>query len=192
MLKKVKILNVTELENPKFVKTQLVEAQREGEKESFYWEMIKSHDSVHVVVFNLTTQEFLLVKQARIPVLVNDPQTTFITEACAGLVDKDVPLDQIVKEEIEEEIGYKAHLENIKFYKTVKSSVGTQGVNAHLFYAEVTEDQKVSDGGGLPEEDIEVLRISIDDMGEFMLDAVTDSVTLLLVNLYYIGILGKY
>lgn len=187
MLKPVTIENVTQNDAPKFVKTELVEAKRDGKL--FYWEMIKSHDSVHVIVYNLTTREFLFVKQVRVPVLVNNPGTSGeVVEACAGLVDKSVSTQQIAKEEILEELGYDIPLKKVEFIKTIKSSVGTAGTNAHLFYAEVTEKEKVSEGGGLDTEDIEVVRVPINNIEKFMAEATTDAVTLFL-TMYYINLI---
>ena len=48
MLKPVTIESVTPNAAPKFVKTQFVNAARDGQE--FGWEMIKGHDSVHVAV----------------------------------------------------------------------------------------------------------------------------------------------
>lgn len=187
MLKKVNILNVSANDAPMFVKTEKIEAERDGKK--FYWERIKGHDSVHVIIYNLTTREFLFVKQVRIPVLVNNPDTNGeVIEACAGLVDKNKPLAEIAKEEILEELGYDVKIDAVNFIKTIKSSVGTIGSNAHLFYAEVSEKEKVSDGGGLDSEDIEVVRVSINDIEKFMTDATTDAVTLFL-TMYYINLI---
>lgn len=187
MLKNVKIENVIPNDAPKFVKTQLVEAKRDGK--TFYWEMTKSHDSVHVIVYNLTKREFLFVEQVRVPVLVNDPATNgVVVEACAGLVDKDVSTQQIAKEEILEELGYEVDTQNVHFIKTIKSSVGTAGINSHLYYAEVSENQKVSNGGGLDTEDIEIVRVPIDNIESFMAGATTDAVTLFL-TMYYINLI---
>ena len=183
MLKPVTIENVTPNDAPKFVKTELVEAKRDGKL--FYWERIKSHDSVHVIVYNLSTREFMFVKQVRVPVLVNNPGTDgAVIEACAGLVDKDHTPQQIAKEEILEELGYEVHTPDVHFIKTIKSSVGTAGTNAHLFYAEVTEAEKVSEGGGLDTEDIEVVRVSIDEVEDFIFEATTDAVTMFLTTYY--------
>lgn len=183
MLKKVEIENVVANDAPKFVKTQLVEAKRDGKR--FYWEMIKGHDSVHVMVYNLTKREFMFVKQVRVPVLVNNPNTDgAVIEACAGLVDKEHTPQQIAKEEILEEMGYDVKTEDVKFIKSLKSSVGIAGTTAHLFYAEVTEDEKVSEGGGLETEDIEVIRVSIDEVEDFIFEAQTDAVTMFLTTYY--------
>ena len=183
MLKPVTIENVIPSYAPKFVKTELVEAKRDGKR--FYWERIKSHDSVHVIVYNLTKREFLFVKQVRVPVLVNNPDTDgTVIEACAGLVDKEHTPQQIAKEEILEELGYDVHTPDVHFIKTLKSSVGTAGTNAHLFYAEVTEAEKVSEGGGLDTEDIEVVRVSVDEVEDFIFEATTDAVTMFLTTFY--------
>lgn len=186
MLKPVDIIDVTDNANPKFVKTQLVTYERDGVQRP--WEMIKSHDSVHVMVYNLTTREFLLVKQVRVPVLFNNPDTDgAVVEACAGLVDKDTSIIQIAKEEILEELGYDVPLKQIEFVKELKSSVGTAGTSSHTFVATVTEDQKVSEGGGLDGEDIEVIRVNIDKVQDFIFapTTLTDAVTMFLVNYYY-------
>jgi UDP-sugar diphosphatase len=186
MLKPVEILSIEENDKPKFVKTQFVKAKREDRE--FGWEMIKSHDSVHVIVYNTTTREFILVEQVRVPVLVNNPDTNgAVYEACAGLVDKEHTIAQIAKEEILEELGYDVPLEKIKFIKTLKSAVGTAGTNAHTFYAEVTESEKVSNGGGLDSEDIAVVRVHIDVIQDWLYNetTITDAVTMFLVNYYY-------
>jgi len=187
MLKTVKIISIEENTNPKFVKTELVTAERDGKE--FKWERIKSHDSVHIVVYNLTTREFLFVEQVRVPVLCNDKSNGGkIIECTAGLVDKDCSIQQIAKEEILEELGYDVAVDNVEFIKTIKSSVGTSGTNAHLYYAEVTEKEKVSEGGGLESEDIRVVRVPINEIETFMSVATTDAATLFL-TMYYINLI---
>lgn len=183
-MKKVKIISVEENKTPKFVKTNLIKAEREGEE--ITWESVKGHDSVHVIVDNTTTKEILLVKQVRIPVLVNDARNDGIVfEACAGLVDKDKSLLQIVQEEIVEELGYNAKIANIAFIKTLKSSVGKIGSNSSMYFATVTEDEKVSDGGGIHGEDIEVVRIPYDEVEAWMFEEKsgidTDAATMFLM-----------
>lgn len=187
MLKPVEIISITPNDTPKFVKTQFVKAKRPDRE--FGWEMIKSHDSAHAMVYNKTTDEILLVKQVRIPVLVNNPGTNGqVYEACAGLVDKDIPINEIVREEILEELGYDIPVEKIEFIKTLKSSVGTVGTNAHTFYAEITEDERVNDGGGLETEDIEVVRIPATEITEWMYNSetTTDAITMFLVHYYLV------
>ena len=126
-----------------------------------------------------------MVKQVRIPVLVNDrSQEGEVYEMCAGLVDKDADIDQIVKEEILEECGYEVPLEDIQHVKTMKSSVGTVGSKSYAYVAVVNETMKVNEGGGLPEEDIAVIRIKFDEVYDFAFesDKHTDAVTMFLIT----------
>jgi UDP-sugar diphosphatase len=187
-LKKITIDSVQDNENPKFVKTTLVKATREdGHK--LFWEMIKSHDSVHILVDNTETEELMFVELVRIPVLVNNPDTDGVCfECCAGLVDKEVSIAQIAKEEISEEMGYDVPEEDIKFIRQYLSSVGTQATDVYCFMAEVREDMKTSEGGGLDSEDIRIVRVpyaEVSDLvrgtGKFK-DIFTDSTTLFLCS----------
>ena len=181
MLKKVTIKEVRQNDNPKFVKTSLIVAEREGKE--VFWEKIKFFNTVHIILNNIETEEVLLVKQVRIPVLAENPDSNGeVFEACAGLVDKDVPIAQIAKEEILEELGYDVPLKLIKRIRSFKSSVGTSGMTGTLYYAEVIEDMKVSEGGGLEEEDIEVVRIPYSEVQNFIYsDNFTDTTTLFLL-----------
>ena len=179
MLKKVKIKLIGENLTPRFAKTELVTAERDGVP--FVWERIKSHDSVHVLVDNAETAEILVVKQVRVPVLCNDKSLNGeVIEACAGLVDKDTNIQQIAKEEILEELGYDVPTEEVLLLKSLKSSVGTAGTNSHAFIARVDETMKVSDGGGIDGEDIEVVRIPYEDVDAFFFDSDihTDAITM--------------
>ncbi len=179
-MKKVIIKSVEENKSPRFVKTNFVTAEREGVE--FTWETVKSHDSVHVMVFNCTTNEVLLVKQVRIPVLVNGSKDGIMYEACAGIVDKDLPLSYVVKEEILEELGYDVDVSNIDYIRSLRHSVGTNGSTGYLFYATTTESEKVSEGGGIHDEDIEVVRIPLSEVDEFISNVETDAVTMFLLS----------
>ena len=185
MLQQVTILSATENKNPKFVKTELLMCQRGLDGKPFPWEAIKGFDSVHVLVVNTTTEEIIVVEQVRVPVLANDSsQGGRVVEMCAGLVDKSVSLAQIAKEEVLEECGYDVPVEDVELLKSLKSSVGTAGTNSHAFIVEVTEDMKVSEGGGLESEDINVIRIPFAEVDEFFFesDRHTDAITMFLVT----------
>ncbi len=191
MLKKVNILEVSKNENPKYVKSQLVKAERDGQE--FPWEMTVSHDSVHVLVYNVDTFELFFVKQVRIPVLVNDPSNDgHVVEACAGLIDKDIDIIEIAREEVLEELGYDIPVENLTEFKQIKSGVGHSGRTAHIFFAEVSERFKVSNGGGLDSEDIEVIRIPFDEVEDFFFNQNihTDGITMFLVT-YWLRYTGR-
>ena len=60
-----------------------------------------------VLLYHKEKESFLFVKQFRVPVYLNDKNITYTYELCAGLVDKNMTLEEIVSEEIDEECGYK-------------------------------------------------------------------------------------
>jgi len=193
-LKKVTIISKEDNKEPKFIKTMSVKVKRDGGEE-FYWESTKQMDSVHILVDNIETKEIILVKQVRIPVLLNDDSKNGeVIELCAGLVDKNCSLEQVAKEEVEEEIGYDVPLKNITSHKVFKSSVGTSGTNAYTYFCEVTENMKVSEGGGLESEDIELIKIPYQEVSQYFdSDIHTDAITTCIVNEWLIkNILREY
>ena len=186
MLKKVTIKDVINNETPEYIKTNKVVAERDGKE--FGWEIAVGHDSVHIMVNNVEKNTLELVRQVRIPVLVNNPTTDGTCyECCAGLVDKDLPLVQIAQEEVLEELGYEVETKNMSVVRHFLSSVGSRGGNIYTYTVNVNESMRVSEGGGLNDEDIEVISIPYEDVSDFIYgygdykDARTDATTLFLL-----------
>ena len=153
-LKKMKVVRCQPMTNPKFIQPFEIVASREDE--TIFWEMVQSKDSVHIMVEQPSTGHIILVKQVRLPVLVNDDsQNGEVYELCAGLIDKkDKTLFEIAKEEVQEELGYKVNEREIAFIRRFKKSVGLSGGNADLVHVVVTESDLVYPGGGINNEDI--------------------------------------
>ena len=86
-------------------------------------------------------------------------------ELCAGIVDKNVSLEQIAKEEVLEETGYDVPLSNIEFVNAYYSSIGHAGSRQTMYYCEVTDDMMVHAGGGNEHEGelIEVVNVPLED-----------------------------
>lgn len=78
-------------------------------------------------------------------------------------MDKDKSLIEIAAEEVQEECGYKVATERLETVLTYRSGVGTSGSLQTLFYCEVTDADRVCDGGGVDEEMIEVVEYSIEE-----------------------------
>lgn len=93
-------------------------------------------------------------------------------ELCAGIVDKDLSLEHIAKEEVLEETGYDVPIEALERVNSYRSSIGTGGTRQQLFYCEVTDDMLVSGGGGNTQEgeSIEVVYISVEDSTQIVFD----------------------
>ena len=112
----------------------------------------------------------MLVKQFRIPVFLNDSSKTFTYELCAGLVDKDKSLEEIAQEEIDEECGYHVKISDISKITSFYTNVGISGACQYLFFAEIDESMKIHDGGGINDEQIEVMFLPIKEAEEFIFD----------------------
>lgn len=73
-------------------------------------------------------------------------------EFCAGIVDKEVPLEEVARQEVLEECGYSVPREALQRIISLRSSVGSSGDVQTMFYTEVTDAMRVSQGGGLASE----------------------------------------
>ena len=161
-------ISITTLEQPKFVKPLRINYTQNNIDKT--WEAVKSYDSVAVLLYHTTKNAFLLVKQFRPPVYMHHKEYQFTYELCAGIIDKNKPLDQIVKEEIDEECGYNVELDDIVKITSFFTNVGVSGAKQHLFYAKIDDSVKIHDGGGINDEQIELEFVPLDKAKEFMYD----------------------
>ena len=107
-------------------------------------------------------------------------------ELCTGIIDKaDKSMEQIALAEVEEECGYKAS--KAEFVQTFRASIGTGGAPMSLFYVEVTEDDRVSAGGGLANEGerIEVVEQTIDEIKAYLAEPEVNCPTFTLYGLQW-------
>ncbi|KAA8582997.1 hypothetical protein FQN60_015543 [Etheostoma spectabile] len=102
------------------------------------------------------------------------PASAGITyELCAGLVDKpDLSLEEIARQEVLEECGYDVPASKLKRITSYRSGVGVTGAKQTMFYAEVSDDNCVSAGGGEPKEGelIEVVKVPLHEAMTFAYD----------------------
>lgn len=115
-----------------------------------------------ILLYNTISRTVILTRQFRIPTYINGNESGMLIEACAGLLDQDSPED-CIRRETEEETGYQ--IKEAKKIFEAYMSPGSVTEILYFFIAEYTNNMKVSDGGGLQEEEenIEILEINIDD-----------------------------
>jgi len=154
-------------EGSNFVKTKRMHYKQKGIDK--VWDMVHVHDSVSVLIYHKNRHAFVLVKQFRPPVYLNN-KDGFTYELCAGIVDKQSSLEQIAKEEVDEECGYDVALENLERITSFYTAVGFAGAQQTLYYCEVDETMKEHEGGGIHVEDIEVVYLDVDTAKRFILD----------------------
>ncbi len=155
------------LEDPKYISASLVTYRQDGIDKD--WEIVKAHDSVAILIYHKGRDTFVLVKQFRPAVYLNN-NNGMTVELCAGIVDKELPLVQIAQEEIEEECGFDVGLEALEKITSFHTSVGFAGSKQVLYYVEVDDTMKIHDGGGIDHEQIEVIYLPVDDAKLFIYD----------------------
>ncbi len=95
MKNKIENLLIEDLNEPKYVHPIKIKYKQNGKNKA--WEAVRNFDSVAILLYHEEKNSFLLVKQFRAPVFLNDESKTFTYELCAGIVDKDASLEQIAK-----------------------------------------------------------------------------------------------
>ncbi|KAH8310328.1 hypothetical protein KR044_000776 [Drosophila immigrans] len=150
-------------------------------------DIMKIFDGLMVVLFNTSRQKLIYVRQFR-PAVYHGiitgnslvmpqgeidldefpPEIAVTLEPCAGMVDKEKSLQEIGSEEILEECGYEVPAENLQLIYQYRSGVGASSCDQSLFYCEVCDEQKVGEGGGVGDEHIEVVELSIDEAKEYV------------------------
>ena len=158
MKNKIENFTLQPLKDAKFIHTSYATYEQNGKAKS--WEIVKAHDSVAILIYHREKNAFVLVKQFRPAVFLNNDNGMTV-ELCAGIVDKNLSLPEIAMEEIEEECGYKVGVEEIEKITSFYTSVGFAGSKQTLYYAEVDEHMKVSEGGGVDDEQIEVVFLPV-------------------------------
>lgn len=165
---KIENFSLTSLEKPKFVKPVRINYTQNNRNKT--WEAVQTHESVAVLLYHEEKESFVLVKQFRPPVYMNYEEHPYTYELCAGLVDKKLSLEEIVKEEIEEECGFEIPLSKIERINSFFTNVGISGAKQHLFFATIDDSFKIDEGGGINDEEIELVYMPLKDANEFIFD----------------------
>ena len=125
-------------------------------------------DAVAVMLYNPDSKSVIIVNQFKVPSLIarrrDDPNTVdgWVTEATAGMIDEgETPEKAIIRETLEE-TGYR--IANPKLISKFFSSAGGTSERIFLYFAQVRASDKVSAGGGLPNEDVSVVAVPVDQL----------------------------
>lgn len=135
-------------------------------------------DAVAAIMHNPADNTIVLIEQFRYPAYHKD--NAWVIELPAGVVESGEDPAETMKREIEEETGYRAAV--VHHLQTFFVSPGGTSERIFLYYARINPDDKISDGGGLAEEneDIKVMHPTIDAALQLMQDKkITDAKTLI-------------
>jgi len=125
-------------------------------------------DAVAVLLLNVDMKSVVLVEQFRVAVSVGrrrDDQSTpdgWIIETVAGVIDANEAPEAAAIRETFEETGYQIREPRLisKFF----TSPGGASERVFLYFAEVTETNRIGKGGGIGDEDIKVVQLAIDEL----------------------------
>lgn len=185
---KISDVTISDCVESKYIKPLRLTYQQNGIDK--IWDALTVHDSVVVLIYNVTRHVLVFVKQFRPAVYIHranvkeengqkiikhkeNPGHLGLTyELCAGIIDKDSSLEQIAQAEVLEECGYNVPLDKLERICSCRSGVGTSGALMTLYFAEVTDAMRVSKGGGLVEEGemIDVVDIPVSEAMKFVMD----------------------
>jgi len=148
------------------------------------WDLMCCHDAVMTLLYHKERRALVFVKQFRPPVYLSripsnekngdynsidwskySSSLGYTLELCAGIVDKNKSLAEIAQEEVVEECGYSIPLSKMERITSYRFGVGESGGLATMFYAEIDDSMKVSEGGGNVDESeqIELEYIPVED-----------------------------
>jgi UDP-sugar diphosphatase len=181
-MNKVKDVVIKPLDKSIYLQPHTMHFTQNGLKRT--WDLLEVHDSVAILLHNIQRNTLIFVKQFRPPVYYGSipeedrkneidvnkypPDLGVTLELCAGLVDKDSSLVQIAKEEVLEECGYDVPLSGLIKIGSYRSGVGTLGSLQTAYYCEVSDEMKVSQGGGVGDEIIDVVEMTVPEVKEYV------------------------
>ncbi|WP_075181425.1 GDP-mannose pyrophosphatase NudK [Pantoea sp. 1.19] len=133
-----------------------------------------------LLLYNREKNSVVLTRQFRIATWINGNADGMLIEACAGLLDNDSPETCIRKEAIEE-TGYR--IGEVEKLFTAYMSPGGVTEQLHFFAAEYAADQRDNAGGGVDDEEIEVLELSFPEaMARVAAGEIVDGKTIMLLQ----------
>jgi nudix-type nucleoside diphosphatase (YffH/AdpP family) len=129
-------------------------------------EILEADDAAAVLPYDRERRTVILVRQFRVPALHRNGEQALL-EAIAGLLEGGDPQECAIREAMEE-AGLR--LSSVEPVGSAWSSPGAMTEMMHLFLAPYAQDDRVAEGGGLPEEheDIEVLEIGCAELARML------------------------
>jgi GDP-mannose pyrophosphatase NudK len=154
--------------------------KKEGTLETHSREVYDRGNGAAILLYNIDLRKVVLIKQFRLPSYVNGNPTGMLIETCAGLLDKE-NAEECIRRETEEETGYR--ISRLKKIFEAYMSPGSVTEIIYFFIGEYSNAMKVNKGGGIEQEDIDVLELDF-DVALKMIDtgAIRDGKTIMLLQ----------
>ena len=154
--------------------------KRDGNWETQSREAYDRGNGATILLYDLSRRTVILTRQFRLPTYVNGNASGMLIETCAGLLDRDAPEDCITRE-VREETGFVVH--DVRKVMHAYMSPGSVTEMLHFFVAEYSQMQRVTNGGGVEEEDIEVIELPFEEvMRQMARGEIMDGKTIMLLQ----------
>jgi nudix-type nucleoside diphosphatase (YffH/AdpP family) len=164
MIDNIKILETNILSNNWYTLKKITYeyTKSDGSKLTQTREAYDRGNGATILLYHKAQKTVILTKQFRLPSYINGNESGMLIEACAGLLDQDNPED-CIRRETEEETGYK--ITEVRKVFEAYMSPGSVTEILYFFIAEYSKEMKVTDGGGVAqeEENIEVLELDFSE-----------------------------
>jgi len=135
-----------------------------------------------ILLYNTFKKTVVLIKQFRLPTYLNQNESGFLIEVCAGILEEEHPEETVIRE-TEEETGYQ--IQNVKKVFQAYMSPGALTEVIHFYVAEYDDTMKKGLGGGLDSEheNIEVLEMPFDTAYQMIASGeIVDAKTIMLLQ----------
>lgn len=116
-------------------------------------------EAAAVLVYNTSSGNFILVKQFRYA--IHAKTKTPILEVAAGRADEGEEPAQAAIRECREEMGYRIDAAKLVHVASCFMAPGFSSELLHHYYAEVSDQDRVSEGGGLQSEGEEITIVEL-------------------------------
>ncbi|MBK4715511.1 MULTISPECIES: GDP-mannose pyrophosphatase NudK [Tenebrionibacter/Tenebrionicola group] len=130
--------------------------RRSGEVVRHRREVYDRGNGATILLYNREKKTVVLTRQFRVATWLNGNGDGMLIESCAGLLDEDAPQACARKEAIEE-TGYQVG-EVEKVFELYMSPGGVTEL-IHFFIAQYSDAQRTGCGGGVDDEEIDVLEL---------------------------------
>lgn len=166
-------------------KTEVKHEKFNGEWVEKTLEVFERGNSVAILLKERDSNSFLFTKQFRYPTTKND--NGWILEIPAGSLQEGELPEICVKREVEEELGYLIG-KNIQLITKFYSSPGACSEMIYLYYAEVVQNDKQKEGGGLAseKEDIQLVKIDVKELHRNLYNSINDAKSILALQWFFL------
>jgi len=154
--------------------------KRDGTWETQSREAYDRGNGATILLYDVARKTVILTRQFRLPTYVNGNSSGMLIETCAGLLDSEDP-ERCITRELREETGFIAH--DVRKVMQAYMSPGSVTEMLHFFVAEYSQAQRVTGGGGIEEEDIEVIELPFEEaLRQVSSGEIMDGKTILLLQ----------